>query len=128
MCLPLALLLTYADMGCCNSCRCGAQFCYICGERWKTCACAQWHEQRLLARANEIVNREQLPAEQMRRNAQVAAQIEDLRENHECTHDQWEKVRGSYACEECYEVKRLYIYRCSRCHIQACNACRHHRL
>lgn len=39
------------------SCRCGAQFCYICGLQWKTCACEQWDEHRLTIRANEIVDR-----------------------------------------------------------------------
>ena len=38
-------------------CRCGAQFCYSCGERWKSCACPLWDEPRLLRRANQIVDR-----------------------------------------------------------------------
>jgi hypothetical protein len=41
------------------SCRCGAQFCYNCGEQWKNCRCEQWNEHRLLARAYQIVNREE---------------------------------------------------------------------
>lgn len=44
-----------------NSCLCGAQFCYNCGERWKNCACEQWNEHRLLARAYQIVDREVQP-------------------------------------------------------------------
>jgi len=40
-----------------RSCRCGAQFCYICGARWKTCQCAQWDEPRLMHRAAQIVDR-----------------------------------------------------------------------
>lgn len=39
-------------------CRCGAQFCYVCGQRWKDCDCQQWDEHRLLERANQIVDRE----------------------------------------------------------------------
>ncbi|THZ74730.1 hypothetical protein D6C84_09307 [Aureobasidium pullulans] len=35
----------------CNhiTCRCGAQFCYICGARWKTCLCPHMNEAYLLA-------------------------------------------------------------------------------
>lgn len=42
-------------------CPCGAQFCYICGVRWKTCLCPQWDEPRLLARATQIIQREPNP-------------------------------------------------------------------
>ncbi|KAK5164378.1 uncharacterized protein LTR77_010074 [Saxophila tyrrhenica] len=43
----------------CNhmTCTCRRQFCYLCGARWKTCRCAQWDEQRLYARAEEVINR-----------------------------------------------------------------------
>lgn len=40
------------SLGCNHmTCHCGAEFCYICARRWKTCSCAQWDEQRLLNRA-----------------------------------------------------------------------------
>ena len=35
-------------------CRCGYQFCYLCGGKWKTCTCENWQERRLLEREGEI--------------------------------------------------------------------------
>jgi hypothetical protein len=40
-----------------SSCRCKAQFCYVCGREWHTCDCEQWDEQRLLIRAAQVVDR-----------------------------------------------------------------------
>ena len=50
--------LTSADI---CSWRCGANFCYVCGERWKICTCAQWHEDRLYERAAQLADRERDP-------------------------------------------------------------------
>lgn len=44
-------------MGCFHmTCRCKTEFCYLCRARWKTCACTQWDERRLLAAAEERVD------------------------------------------------------------------------
>nr|KMM68472.1 RING finger protein [Coccidioides posadasii RMSCC 3488] len=130
------------DHGCNHmTCRCGAQFCYNCGERWKDCACEQWNEHRLLARAYQIIDREQnIPLDaapqdpddrqpeinesqldingaepethelqpdqgpqatvtpeqgrhatfgQTAREILVARTMQELRENHECSHVRW---------------------------------------
>lgn len=36
-----------------SSCRCKHQFCYVCGAKWKTCACQQWQEDHLQERLRQ---------------------------------------------------------------------------
>jgi hypothetical protein len=38
------------------TCLCKAEFCYLCQKMWKTCACTQWDEGRLVAAAQARVN------------------------------------------------------------------------
>jgi len=109
-----------------NSCNCRAQFCYVCGEQWKTCACPQWNEDRLLSRATQIVDRQPRapgppPIEQ------IAAQVLNLRTRHNCSHDSWRYVRGRHQCEECRHLLPSYIFECNQCRILACNRCRRNR-
>jgi hypothetical protein len=33
------------------TCRCRAEFCYLCSIPWKNCKCSQWDEARLLEEA-----------------------------------------------------------------------------
>ncbi|KAI6709609.1 hypothetical protein JHW43_007879 [Diplocarpon mali] len=87
------------DTGCNHmTCPCSAQFCYKCGERWKTCLCEQWDEHRLYARANVVVARLPAPAQQPpeQRQARVAAVAQDLVARHNCGHTSWHYLRGRH--------------------------------
>ncbi|KAI3342014.1 hypothetical protein F4824DRAFT_486430 [Ustulina deusta] len=134
------------------TCRCGSQFCYVCGARWKTCHCEHWVEHRLLERAAQIDARDHVDQErepmlpnpnlrvregrqreienQRERDRQQRIQViaRDLRENHECDHERWSNRGGPQECEECHDVMPIFIYECRQCHIMACRRCRYHRL
>lgn len=44
--------LVELTIGCYHiTCRCRAEFCYLCSVPWKNCTCAQWDEERLLQEA-----------------------------------------------------------------------------
>lgn len=113
-----------------HSCLCRAEFCYICGDRWKTCDCPQWDEHRLVARAHAVAERENRHRGRVNA-AQVQAAAEDLRENHECDHPRrmWRKVDVVHErCEWCNQRLPQYIFRCGRCHSQACWRCMRNRI
>uniref|UniRef100_A0A093VNJ9 Copia protein n=1 Tax=Talaromyces marneffei PM1 TaxID=1077442 RepID=A0A093VNJ9_TALMA len=70
------------------TCKCRAEFCYRCGVAWKNCSCERWNEERLVARAEEVVDRDALqPLAPRDREIRVAQMQEDLRENHELIAD-----------------------------------------
>ncbi|KAK7956509.1 uncharacterized protein PG986_005731 [Apiospora aurea] len=136
------------------TCRCGAQFCYICGTPWepigrgqwkKQCDCVQWDEHRLLERAAEIDARDHvvrlLPgpgavlgpqgdgaAAAAVRARRINRLVLNLRENHECDHLRWRERPGPRECEECGDEMPLFIYECRQCHIMACRRCRYNSL
>ncbi|EWY79541.1 hypothetical protein FOYG_17289 [Fusarium oxysporum NRRL 32931] len=119
------------ETGCYHmTCHCRAQFCYLCGDRWKTCSCPQWEEARLIRRANVVVDRDD-NADRMDaavRQARVEEERANLMENHECTHETWELRDGDRQCEECHDILPRYIFECRQCHIMACRRCRFNRL
>ncbi|RSL65567.1 hypothetical protein CEP53_003621 [Fusarium sp. AF-6] len=119
------------EQGCNHiTCKCKAEFCYVCGERWKTCACPHWQEERLYNRANAIVDRANDAAviNEAARQRRVEQERLNLIENHECTHERWRGRPGPRECEECLDVMPLFIYECRQCRIMACRRCRYNRL
>ncbi|KAK4122813.1 hypothetical protein N657DRAFT_664647 [Parathielavia appendiculata] len=115
----------------CNiACRCGAQFCYVCGLVWKTCGCAQWNEARLFSRANDIVHRDGDAGRlgDVERANRVERERQNLMRNHECGHGTWRHRGGSHRCEVCHDVLPRYILECVQCRIMACRRCRFNRV
>jgi hypothetical protein len=129
-----------------SRCKCGVEFCYVCGTEWtdRQCPnrCTYWLEGNLIRRAEQVVDRDApaniLPAERQRRIIQVQ---EDLRETDECDHhgrrkfemvygDQnlWGDYRGRFQCEMCGTRHRKFILRCHRCQLDLCMDCRRHRV
>ncbi|CAF3335890.1 unnamed protein product [Rotaria socialis] len=116
------------------TCRCHAQFCYLCKKPWKNCPCPQWDESRLVTEAR--IRSARIPAHQMRQtnnrgqaDEHVQRMVDRLRANYECRHtNQWEYRAGGGRCDECSDYLRQYLFRCSQCHLMACNRCRRNRL
>jgi hypothetical protein len=83
------------------TCRCRTEFCYICANRWKTCACDRWDENRLMnAAVAEVVD------EGVRVNAPgyrqaVVRVAERLRREEECARHKWDRRGGAARCQAC---------------------------
>ncbi|KAG9239653.1 hypothetical protein BJ875DRAFT_448003 [Amylocarpus encephaloides] len=72
------------DTGCYHiTCRCGSQFCYLCGASWKTCTCPHWDESRLYSRTSQVVERR---GGRENRQARVDAVAGQSRTDHGCAH------------------------------------------
>ncbi|KAG8734439.1 hypothetical protein FRC12_018528 [Ceratobasidium sp. 428] len=125
-------------LGCYHmTCRCKHQFCYLCGQQWKSCTCPQWDESRLLIQAERRVARNQGtlpptagPAQVVARGVQVNQVVEALRQNHQCAHHMFGFSRqpGPGKCESCGIRIQDTILRCRGCSIQVCVRCRRNRL
>ncbi|KAJ3496296.1 hypothetical protein NLG97_g2761 [Lecanicillium saksenae] len=112
----------------CNhmTCRCKSEFCYVCGKKWKTCDCEQWDEDRLVERAELLVNRGMFGG---RNNADAVGRAQrHIRRNHQCNHLNWEYRAGAARCDECRDHLSKFLFECTGCHIMACHRCRHNRL
>lgn len=98
--------------------------------RWKKCKCPLWDENRLVERANRVVNQRQVPqAAQapVEREAAVAQVQNDLaRQFEDCDHT-WTREQHEGDCEECARHFPHFIYQCDDCLVWSCAYCRHHR-
>lgn len=115
-------------------CKCGAEFCYLCSKRWKSCSCDRWDELNLVRRAEQVVDREADypldPRERQRRFVQIR---EDLVDQDQCEHPgKFQRVFGDgeleLECEMCEQRHWGYILQCRRCHLRVCEVCRRHRV
>ena len=122
---PFSLTLLYTLLTS-NSCKCGAEFCYVCGVNWNHCPCDQWNEERLVVRAREVVNRDaprQLPRFEF--NRRVDQMRNALRENHECAHRGWlPKIEGGngqvFRCEMSAKRHTKFVMRCPHYYVHIC--------
>lgn len=110
--------------------RCKAEWCYRCGDVWKTCLCNDWDEGHLHRRAEDLAIREVGANANPLVLADLALQIRgDLQQHHECEHmGGWEYSRGTAQCEMCSFLLPQYIFVCSGCRLRACNRCRRNRI
>lgn len=107
--------LVELHVGCYHmTCRCRAQFCYLCAVIWKGCTCPQWDEDRLLATAQQRVENEFGIQEIQELHPEVVAQqvqrrVETLRFEQECRYHVWRHRRGGGNCEECGIFFNLFL-------------------
>ncbi|KAF1361764.1 ariadne RING finger [Lizonia empirigonia] len=121
----------------CNhiTCKCSAEFCYVCGIEWKNCSCAVADLHLIEERAEEVVNRDaphDLPrAEWQQRVDHV---FNELRDRHECEHSRrferktYGQPKKGFRCELCSHRHWKYILQCRLCYLNVCEDCRRNRI
>lgn len=96
------------------TCRCRAEFCYVCAVPWKNCACAQWDENRLL----EAAQQRHVNQHGARGVGGMAPDVWDqglqelqdvMRNDHECDRHVWKQRPGGGSCEECNWEMRDFL-------------------
>jgi hypothetical protein len=94
------------------TCHCRAEFCFVCGVRWKNCECPQWNEQRLIdtarMRADHDIGVRARVAQPVRYEAAVARMAENIRVNHGCVWHSW-RGTGPGNCEECGDYLPVFL-------------------
>ncbi|KEF53700.1 uncharacterized protein A1O9_10100 [Exophiala aquamarina CBS 119918] len=83
------------------ACRCGSQFCYYCGSKWKTCKCTDYEgTQRIAERRRQIELRDAVAAAEAEEIARAVAEIEAMEQR------EAERLRAERRREE-EELQRL---------------------
>lgn len=110
-------------------CKCGDEFCYRCGLKWKTCRCGDWDDTALDRRAEQLAIRESGVTTPVRAAALIRTIRGQLQNRHECEHqDKWAKLNGVHNCEMCGDTLRQFIWSCEGCRLLACTQCRMNRI
>ncbi|KAL1941712.1 hypothetical protein VTO73DRAFT_6712 [Trametes versicolor] len=123
---PGCRTLIELNQGCYHmTCRCKAQFCYLCQAPWKTCACPQWDEERLFHAAQARADGH--PGLVFRREpwdrnpgGLVQALMQQLREHHECTH---ERSLGNFIAEQAKAMRTwrsIHLISSYACNVEQC--------
>lgn len=110
-------------------CVCKAEVCYVCGANWKTCACPQWYEARLVVDAEHVPEQpepQQLAAHLQPREGQIT-EVQRVLLNRECIHAFGTRRDLRHldpvVCEFCGYEGTEYIFRCGRCSLACCGRC-----
>ena len=116
------------------TCRCRAEFCYVCAAPWKHCGCPRWDEARLVVDAERRVEnemgREVRRAEPRAFENRVRDRVEELRvgRREECVAHSWRNRNGAGQCEECMAYMPIFVKICRNCAMLVCRRCALNRL
>lgn len=115
------------------ACHCGFQFCYVCGEKWKTCRCPHFHEANLLNRADEFAADRRRVARNVIQPPpggfvmppvfMEARNVAPPGRAIACHHREVRRDLGEHRCNECNFVLRQFILHCLQCGLDVCYRC-----
>lgn len=106
-------------------CRCNAEFCYVCGLRWKTCNCPGQTLHSLTQQFQGLGPEREARNLELVRNQQARRQPVNYQTTPDkCSHDgeRLDVAGGSSGCESC-SIGYLWLKRCSSCGYTRCADC-----